>query len=199
MYLVNNADNYYKLVFCWTAQSLCESNAKFGFIQEILPSIVLVVTACHLVVFRNYKTHETHTACISQDDLPNSLSLHSLSSQLIFWVPGITPNFSLQQMVRKHSEETPRNKLARREKQIKMFLWHIPCLPCSYFSAYIQAHACESTPLPVSSALLPGLLQDKHLAFAASCSWVGSDTHRVQLLVSGTQVIICLLINQQQH
>lgn len=98
------------------------------------------------------------------------------------------------------TEETPRNKLGK--EKIKMFpLGNIfrAFLALISLHASIQAQACMSAPLSVSSALLPRLLQDQHLAFAAFCRWVVSDMHTTQLSVSGIQVIICLLINQQLH
>lgn len=68
----------------------------------------------------------------------------------------------------------------RRADKNLSFLWHFPCFPQFYFSAIhagTDMHVCMPVPLSVSSAWLPSLLQDKHLAFAESCRWVMSDTH----------------------
>jgi len=82
---------------------------------------------------------------------------------------------------------------------LSVFRAFLARISCPYFSADVEQHACVCAPLSVSSALLPSLLHDEHLVFAASCRWVVSDTHTVQLSVAGAQVIVCLLINQQLH
>lgn len=65
-----------------------------------------------------------------------------------------------------------------------------------FLSTHTQVHTPICTALGVQWFLL-SLFQNRHLAFAALCRWVVSDTCTVQLPVSGTWVIICLLINQQ--